>query len=302
MVQFDVRRAGFARQDKWSPPIEYDRKQVACRADTDCAFRMHVPSARPTGNQVAFMATCLCDAFYDQAARASVEVLEYLGCEVVFPEDQTCCGQPAFNGGDWKSSRAVVRHSAKVFAGELPVIIPSGSCAAMLLHGAGLAFENEDDREEIADLSGRTWELCDFIVNGLGIKSWPGRYPSRVAFHRSCHTRGTQSGPATIQLLESIEDLDLVPFGEGEQCCGFGGTFSVSFPHVSEGMGELKIGNILAAEPDVLAAVDMGCVLHLSGLAQRKGKTLPTLHVAQILKEAICGPGGDWPERTEAKS
>lgn len=243
------------------------------------------------------MATCLCDAFYDQAARASVEVLEYLGCEVVFPEGQTCCGQPAFNGGDWKSSRKVVRHSVSVFAGDLPVIIPSGSCAAMLLHGAGLAFENEPDREEVADLTGRTWELCDFIVNGLGIKSWPGAYPRKAAFHRSCHTRGTETGPAAIQLLESIDGLDLVPFGEGEQCCGFGGTFSVSFPNVSEGMGELKIENILAAKPDILAAVDLGCVLHLSGLAQRKGKKLPTLHVAQILKEAICGPDGEWPEK-----
>ncbi len=241
------------------------------------------------------MATCLCDAFYDQAARASVEVLEHLGCEVVFPEGQTCCGQPAFNGGDWKSSRKVVRHCASVFSGDLPVIIPSGSCAAMLLHGAGLAFENEPDREVIADLAGRTWELCDFIVNGLGIDAWPGSFPRKVAFHRSCHTRGTESGPAAIQLLESIGGLDVVPFGEAEQCCGFGGTFSVSFPNVSEGMGELKIDNILAAKPDILAAVDLGCVLHLSGLAQRKGKKLNTLHVAQILKEAICGPDGEWP-------
>lgn len=242
------------------------------------------------------MATCLCDAFYDEAARATVEVLEFLGCEVLFPEGQTCCGQPAFNGGDWKASRAVVRHCASVFAGDLPVIVPSGSCAAMILHGAGLAFEKEPDREVVAELAGRTWELFDFIVHGLGIEQWPGTYRKRVAFHRSCHTRGTESGPATIRLLESIEGLEMVPFGEGEQCCGFGGTFSVSFPNVSEGMGELKLDHVLAAEPDVLVSGDMGCLMHLSGLATRKGKSLPMLHAAQILKAAIVDSAGNWPQ------
>ncbi|RKX29366.1 MAG: (Fe-S)-binding protein [Verrucomicrobia bacterium] len=263
---------------------------------------MHVSSTRPAGRRVLFMATCLCDAFYDDAARASVEVLEYLGCEVIFPGGQTCCGQPAFNGGDWKSSRRVVRHCAKVFAGDLPVIVPSGSCAAMILHGAGLAFENEPDREAIADLAGRTWEVMDFIVNGLGIESWPGAYPKRVAFHRSCHTRGTDSGPSAVQLLESIDGLDLVPFGESEQCCGFGGTFSVSFPNVSEAMGDLKLDHILEVGPEVLAAVDMGCVLHLAGLAQRKNRLIPMMHAAQILKDAVVGDTGVWPERRELAS
>jgi len=260
---------------------------------------MHISSTRPTGRRVLFMATCLCDAFYDDAARAAVEVLEYLGCEVLFPEGQTCCGQPAFNGGDWKASRKVVRHCARVFSGDLPVIVPSGSCAAMLLHGADLEFENEPDREAVADLAGRTWELFDYIVNGLGVDSWPGKYPKRVAFHRSCHTRGTESGPATIKLLESIDGLTLVPFGEGEQCCGFGGTFSVTFPNVSEKMGDLKIDHILEAKPDVLAAVDLGCVMHLSGLAQRKKRPFPMVHAAQVLKDAVVGSGGRWPEREE---
>jgi L-lactate dehydrogenase complex protein LldE len=255
---------------------------------------MHVPSSRPVGKRVAFMATCLCDAFYDEAAQAAVEILEHLGCEVVFPEGQTCCGQPAFNGGDWKSSRTVVRHAVKVFAGDLPVVIPSGSCAAMLLHGAGLAFEHEPDRDEVAALAGRCWELFDFIVNGLGVKAWPGRYPQRVAFHRSCHTRGTQSGPAAVQLLESIEGLTVVPFGEGEQCCGFGGTFSVSFPNVSEGMGELKLDHVLAAQPEVLVSPDLGCLMHLAGLSSRKKKPLPMLHAAQILKAALIDAQGDW--------
>ena len=129
-------------------------------------------TSRPASKQVQLMATCLCDAFYDGVAKATVEVLEHLGCEVEFPENQTCCGQPAFNAGDWPASRQVVRHACQVFAGDKPVIVPSGSCAAMMFHGAGLAFEKEADLDSIEAMGQRTWELADFIVNGLGVTRW----------------------------------------------------------------------------------------------------------------------------------
>ncbi len=243
--------------------------------------------SRPAGKRVQMMATCLCDAFYDDVARATVEVLEHLGCTVEFPDGQTCCGQPAFNGGDWASSRKVVRHTLKVFAGDLPVIVPSGSCAAMMFHGAPLEFEKEADLPEVEAFGKRTWELVDFIVNGLGVKTWPGSYKAKVAFHRSCHSRGTCTGPAALTLLSSIKDIEVVPFGEGEQCCGFGGTFSVSFPNVSKGMGALKLEHIRAAQPDLVASIDMSCMMHLGGLAQKEGKPIKTLHVAQILRDAL---------------
>lgn len=233
------------------------------------------------------MATCICDAFYADAARATVEVLEYLGCTVEFPAGQTCCGQPAFNGGDWPSSRKVVRHTVRTFAGDAPVIVPSGSCAAMMFHGALLEFEKEPDLPEVAALGARTWELADFIVNALGVTRWPGRYDANLAFHRSCHTRGTPTGPAALKLLESIAGTRVVPFGEGEQCCGFGGTFSVSFPNVSAGMGTLKLEHIRAVSPDVLVSVDMSCMMHLGGLAEKEGKPIRTQHVAQVLRDAL---------------
>jgi L-lactate dehydrogenase complex protein LldE len=237
--------------------------------------------------RVQLMATCLCDAFYADVARATVEVLEHLGCAIEFPEGQTCCGQPAFNGGDWIASRKVVRHTVRTFAGDVPVVVPSGSCAAMLFHGAPLEFENEPDRADVDALGRRTWELADFIVHGLGVTSWPGRFEGRVAFHRSCHSRGTASGEAATTLLGSIAGLELVPFGEGEQCCGFGGTFSVSFPHISAGMGTLKLAHIHAAQPDWLVSADMSCLMHLGGLAEKDGQPLKTRHVAQILREAM---------------
>lgn len=231
--------------------------------------------------------TCLCDAFFDQAAQATVEVLEQLGIEVVIPENQTCCGQPAFNGGDWKASRAVVRHTAEVFAGKEPIIVPSGSCAAMLFHGAPLEFEKEEDLPAIHAMGERSWEIFDFLHNGLGIHKWTGSLQKRVAIHSSCHTRGTGTPQAIRNLLGSIDGLEIVDFAEPEQCCGFGGTFSVSFPNVSSNMGRLKIGSVLEQKPDLLVSGDMSCLMHLRGLAEREGKSLPFCHAIEILRDTM---------------
>lgn len=241
--------------------------------------------------RVQLMATCLCDAFYADTARATVEVLEYLGCQIDFPEGQTCCGQPAFNGGDWEASRRVVRHTLRTFTGDLPVIIPSASCASMVFHGALLAFEKEPDLPEVTRLANRTWELADFIVHGLGVTSWPGRYDARIAFHRSCHARGTESGPAALSLLSSIAGATVVPVGEAEQCCGFGGTFSVAFPKISTGMGTLKLEHVQKASPDVFVSVDMSCMMHLGGLAEKEGRPLRTQHLAQVLRDSLRNGG-----------
>ncbi len=253
---------------------------------------MSAPSSnRPNDRRVQMLATCLCDAFFDDAARATVEVLEHLGCTIEFPEGQTCCGQPAFNAGDWPSSRRVVRHTAKIFAGSAPLVVPSASCAAMLIHGAPLEFEKESDLGEVEQLAHRTWELADYIVNGLGIKAWPGKYAAKVAFHTSCHSRGTKSGEAVQQLLRSIQGLELVTFGEGEQCCGFGGTFSVTFPNISTGMGNLKLEHVRAAKPDVLVSGDSSCLMHLAGMAEKEGQPIKTMHFAQILRDALKNGG-----------
>lgn len=248
---------------------------------------MPLTRTTPAPRKIQLMATCLCDAFFDDVAQATVEVLEHLGCEVEFPEDQTCCGQPAFNAGDWEASRKVVRHTVSVFKGDKPVVVPSGSCAAMSFHGALLEFEKEADLPAVQQMAARTWEFADYIVNGLGIQTWPGKFPHRVAFHRSCHSRGTDSGDATLTLLGSIEGLEVLPFGEQEQCCGFGGAFSVSYPNISRAMGELKVDNVLQAEPDILVSGDMGCLLHLGGIIEKNGKTLRRMHLAQILRDAL---------------
>lgn len=234
------------------------------------------------------MGTCLCDAFYDDTARATVQVLEHLGVTVEYPENQTCCGQPAFNSGEWDASRKVARHCAAVFAGDLPVIVPSGSCAAMNFHGNLLQFETQPD-SSVTSLANRTWEIMDFIYNGLGIRKWSGKFstPTRVAFHRSCHSRGTKSGEATLRLLESIENAEVTAFGQTEQCCGFGGTFSVTFPHISGRMGSLKLDHILESNPDILVSGDMSCLMHLTGLARTQGRPIEHMHAIQILRNTL---------------
>jgi len=234
------------------------------------------------------MGTCLCDAFYDDVARATVEVLEHLGLSVEYPAGQTCCGQPAYNSGDWAASRQVARHCAQVFAGDLPVIVPSGSCAAMNQHGNLLQFEPTLE-PAIQSLASRSWEVMDFICHSMGVTTWPGRFaqPTRLAFHRSCHSRATRTGAAVRTLLGSIENAELVTFDQSEQCCGFGGTFCVTFPHISGKMGTLKLDHILAVKPDLLVGIDMSCLMHLGGLAQAQGRPVPQLHAIQVLRNTL---------------
>ncbi|MFA5265135.1 MAG: (Fe-S)-binding protein [Opitutaceae bacterium] len=241
--------------------------------------------------QVKLMATCLCDAFFDDVAKSTVEVLEHLGCKIDFPECQTCCGQPAFNSGDWASSRRVLRHAVSAFAGDEPVVMPSSSCAAMLFHGSHLAFEKEADLPQVALLGRRTWELADFIVNALGVSTWPGRFDAAIAFHRSCHTRGSKSAEAAAQLMSSIPGIKLVEFGEKEQCCGFGGTFSVTFPNVSKAMGTLKLEHLEASHPDLIVSLDSSCLMHLEGLAKKAGKPIKSMHLAQVLRQSLVNGG-----------
>jgi L-lactate dehydrogenase complex protein LldE len=240
-----------------------------------------------TAPRVQLMATCLCDAFFDDVARATVEVLEHLGCEVAFPEDQTCCGQPAFNSGDWPAARTVARHGLRVFGDAAPVVVPSGSCARMVSHGALLLFEGEADSVAVGALGQRTWELGDFVVRHLGVSRWPGKLPMKVAFHRSCHSRGTAYAEGALALLRSIDGVEVVEIGEGEQCCGFGGTFSVAFPKISRAIGTLKVEHVLEARADVLVSGDSSCLMHVAGLAEKAGRPLRTLHLAQVLRDAL---------------
>ena len=232
--------------------------------------------------RVRLMLTCLCDAFYGEVGIATVRVLEHAGCQVEFVPEQTCCGQPPFNAGDWPSARKTAQRHAKLFEGELAVVTPSGSCAAMLRHGYPML-----------GLSAMpAFELSEFLLDELGLSRWPlsGNRVVRkrsVAFHRACHGRMMHLGDRQERLLSLVKGLSLTPFEQGDQCCGFGGAFSVGHPTVSSGIGQEKLRCILESGADTIVSGDMGCLMHLQGLIDRERLPLKTRHYTQILAEEL---------------
>jgi L-lactate dehydrogenase complex protein LldE len=238
--------------------------------------------------RLSLLLTCLCDAFYGEVGIATVRVLERAGCEVVFDERQSCCGQPPFNAGDWESARRIARHARDVFAeAGLPIVAPSSSCAAMLREGYPMLFPGEPAPE--------VYELAEFLVHRLGVAEWPPNRelrpskPSAVrklAFHRACHGRALGLQGEAERLLASLPGVELVPIGQAEQCCGFGGAFSVDHPAVSAGIGLEKLHHFSETGAEEVVGGDMGCLMHLEALIRRHKIPLRTRHYAQLLDES----------------
>jgi len=232
---------------------------------------------------VRLMLTCLCDAFAGEVGIAAVRVLEAAGCEVEFPEAQTCCGQPAFNAGDWNAARPVARRMLDVFGGEAPVVAPSASCAAMVREGMSMLLPGVKTPP--------TFELVEFLVRELGVESWPPQPGPdgvrRIAYHRACHGRGLHLGDLHERLLGTVPGLELVPVEQVEQCCGFGGAFSATHGPISAGIGMEKLRRLRESGAETIASGDMGCLLHLRGLIERHDLGLRTVHIAQVLAEAL---------------
>lgn len=244
------------------------------------------------GATVSLMLTCLCDAFYPDPARATVEVLERLAFRVAFDPRQTCCGQPPFNAGDRDAARAIIAHAIDVFRDAPLIVCPSGSCAAMVRWGWLQALGPGDPlREEAVAIAGRTYEVHEFLAAARGDAPWPGRLDRTVVLHTSCHARVLGSGAAARQLLESVSGLNVVEPAEAEQCCGFGGAFATSFPWISSGIGARKLQRLRQSRAAEAATTDMGCAMHLDGLAKHEGNGAPPFrHVVEILREAMEAP------------
>lgn len=230
------------------------------------------------------MLTCLCDAFAGEVGIAAVRVLEAVGLRVEFPEGQTCCGQPPFNSGDWESARAIATRTLEIFDGPTPIVVPSSSCAAMVREGYPMLLPNAA-RPPV-------FELVEFLVRECGVASWPPvpgtSRDRRIAYHRACHGRGLHLGDLHERLLATIPGLELVPFEQREQCCGFGGAFSATHGPISAGIGMEKLKRILDTGVDTMVSGDMGCLLHLRGLIERHGLPLRTMHTAQVLAEGLA--------------
>jgi L-lactate dehydrogenase complex protein LldE len=241
--------------------------------------------------QVGLFVPCYVDQLYPQVAWATVEVLERFGCTIAFPGDQTCCGQPMANTGCTKETEPLARRFLRLFGEYEYVVCPSGSCTAMVRHHYHEYFHNDS---AYGRLQSRTFELTEFLVDILQVKTIGGRFPHRVGLHQSCHglrelRLGSSSeivGPAfskAKQLLETIDDLKLVELSRPDECCGFGGTFAVNEEAVSCMMGLDRLHDHEKAGTEVLTANDMSCLMHLQGLILRQKKPIKVMHLAEIL-------------------
>jgi L-lactate dehydrogenase complex protein LldE len=235
--------------------------------------------------RVALFATCLGDRLFADASADAVRLLRHLGVDVEVPAGQTCCGQPALNAGHVDEARRAARHTVEVFRDADYVVLPSGSCAGMMrVHFPDLLGEADRDAFDVAS---RTYELSQFLVGVLGVEALGGGLAGRrIAYHHGCHTLrelGVRDEPLT--LLRSA-GAEVVPWEADEECCGFGGLFSVKLPAVSTGMADRKLDTL--PEVDMVTSADGGCLMQMSGRSGHRGLGIRFRHLASLLWEAVA--------------
>jgi L-lactate dehydrogenase complex protein LldE len=234
--------------------------------------------------KVALFITCLADVFYPGVGKDTVDILEKLGCEVVFPEGQTCCGQPAYNSGYHRESKSVAEHMIKTFESADYVVSPSGSCVLMIQEYAHLFQANDNWRQKAEELAAKTFELTQFIVDILKVEDIGASLSTRATYHTSCHmTRLLSIKDAPMKLLSNVKGLEFANLPNKETCCGFGGTFSVKMVPISEQMVNEKIEHIEETGAEILIGADCGCLMNIGGRIDRQGKPIKTMHIAQVL-------------------
>jgi L-lactate dehydrogenase complex protein LldE len=232
--------------------------------------------------------TCLVNEIDPDVGLAVVRVLERAGVEVRVPLDQTCCGQPAYNAGFHDEARQVARHTLRVLAAtEGPIVVPSGSCADMLVHQYPRLFEDDDAMRDVArGVAARCREFSQFVAE-VAPSGTGGRVSASVAYHPSCHLlRGLGVSDQPRQLLGAISGVRQVEVADQEECCGFGGLFSVKLADISNGMLERKLAALTASGAERLVSCDLGCLMHLGGGLHRRAARMHVQHLAQLLDEA----------------
>lgn len=235
--------------------------------------------------RVSLMVTCLGDAVFPRVGVATVRLLRRLGVEVDFPPSQTCCGQPHFNSGYHDEARLLARHTIEAFSRSETVVAPSGSCAAMVkLEFPELFHDDPAWHGRAVELASKTRELSDFLVNVLKIDDVGARYPARVTYHMACHLRGLNLLTEPERLLSKVRDLTLVPLERFDECCGFGGSFSVRYGGISGAMVTDKCALIEKAGVDAVVATDAGCLMNIAGCLRRRGG-VQALHLAEVLEK-----------------
>jgi len=239
------------------------------------------------GSSVALFVTCLADTLFPDVGRATVAVLERLGCQVVFPPSQTCCGQAHVNTGYQRDALPLVRNFVATFERYDAVVAPSGSCVGSVRHQHAIVAERAGDNalaERARAVASRTFELSEYLVDRLGVTDVGATYPHTVTYHPTCHSlRMLGVGDKPLTLLRNVRGLTLLALPTAEECCGFGGTFAMKNADTSTAMLADKIGDVLATGAEVCAASDSSCLMHIGGGLSRLRTGVRTVHLAEIL-------------------
>lgn len=242
--------------------------------------------------RIGLFVTCLVDLYRPIVGFAAIKLLEQAGCEVVVPEAQTCCGQPGFNSGDRHSAQAIARQVIAAFDGFDYVVAPSGSCAGMIkTHYGELLADDPVWAMRANALSAKTYELTQFLRDVLKWDAVAAHHAGSVTYHDSCSSlRELKVKRQPRELMAKVAGLALKELPDGEPCCGFGGTFCVKFPDISNRMVEEKLVNIKATGADLVLAADMGCLLNIAGKLKREGSKVQARHVAEVLAGMTAEP------------
>jgi L-lactate dehydrogenase complex protein LldE len=235
--------------------------------------------------QISLFVTCVVDQLFPNVGMSVAAVLEGLGYSVEFPRAQTCCGQPAFNSGYREEARGIAMHFLDVFRDSEFIVVPSGSCASMVSHHFEQLFERDPERlAEVHRLEKRVWEFSRFLTEVAAVEDVGARLETVATYHDSCHAlRELHIKDGPRRLLSHVKGLELREMDTAEECCGFGGTFSVKFPEVSGGMARTKIESIKRTGASVVVSIDSSCLMQLQGTMRRQGLAVTTMHLAEVL-------------------
>ena len=245
-------------------------------------------TTRPTA--VLYFGTCLVDLLFPKAGLAGMELIRRAGVRVVYPPDQSCCGQPAYNSGFREEARTVAARQLEALDGVLPIVVPSGSCAAMMRHHYPALFAGGPMHALALSVSQRVFELTEFLVDVLGLSVDDLGPPLRVAVHSSCSARRELGAADRIEsLLGEMSRVTIVEQAHKAECCGFGGTFAVKQPAISAAMVSDKCDALLASGADLVVSQDCGCLMNIAGALARRGEGPRCLHVAEFLWERTGG-------------
>lgn len=249
------------------------------------------PNSTATGPlRVALFITCLTDQYYPRVGVAVVKILEAFGCSVVFPQGQTCCGQPLFNNGYHPEARNLAKRWIEVFEPFDYVVTPSGSCCAMVREQFPKLFPDDPAwTQDATELGHRTYEFVEFLVRVLKIKLMDVNLPepTAVTYHYTCHLRGLGMTDEAVRLLRQVGNIEYRELAKSDQCCGFGGTFALKYPAISKAMVEDKVTEIRKTQTAVAVCNDAGCTMNIAGMCHKQGLEVRVAHLAEVIAEAM---------------